>query len=310
MLGEDRRAVYEARQEWFVQPMADPLASWSASTSRTKGRRLVDRFDLEWSAFRNVASADHADLFERYFDIVPRGRLSPGRVVLDAGCGAGRWAHEVRRTGARVIALDLGFSIEVARKNLDDPDVACVQGDICSLPLRNGSVDFAYSLGVLHHIDDTESALAHLVSVLRPGGPCLVYLYYALDNRSRTYRSLFFLVDHVRRFTSRLPQPLLVTFSTAIAALVYLPLARTSRLFRTIGLKRLSDGIPLSFYADLSFEVMRNDSLDRFGTHLEKRFSRSDVFRLLTEAGLSRAVVSSAAPFWHAVGWRPENTGN
>jgi len=99
----------------------------------------------------------------------------------------------------------------------------------------------------------------------------------------------------VRRVSSRLPQSLLVGLTTALALMVYYPLARLARLLRTVGLRRLADPLPLSFYADLSFATIRNDSLDRFGTTLEKRFTRAEIRQLLEGAQL-RDVVVSARP--------------
>jgi hypothetical protein len=62
--------------------------------------------------------------------------------------------------------------------------------------------------------------------------------------------------------------------------------------------------VPLFQYRHRSFYVMRNDSLDRFGTRLEKRFSRDGVRCLLEGAGLENVVFSEGPPWWVAVGWR------
>src|SRR5262249_61545616 len=58
------------------------------------------------------------------------------------------------------------------------------------LPIADAALDFAYCLGVLHHVPDTERALAGIARKLKPGAPLLVYIYYALDNRPRWYRLL------------------------------------------------------------------------------------------------------------------------
>lgn len=135
----------------------------------------------------------------------------------------------------------------------------------------------------------------------------LLYLYYALDNRSRYFQMLFWVVDVVRRFSSLLPQALLGPFATLIAACVYLPLARTARALERAGLGRVASSIPLSFYANLSFETMRNDSLDRFGTRLEKRYTRLQVRRLLEQVGLRAVTIAPSAPYWHGIGIKPRS---
>src|SRR5207253_1766641 len=121
------------------------------------------------------------------------------KTVLDAGAGAGRWAFEVSQRGPRVIAVDLGRSIEVTRANTSPDRVACVQADLEALPLAAASVDWAYSLGVLHHTRDPQAALAKVVAAVRPGGTVLLYLYYALDQRGPLFRGLFQTVDLARR---------------------------------------------------------------------------------------------------------------
>jgi len=62
--------------------------------------------------------------------------------------------------------------------------------------------------------------------------------------------------------------------------------------------------MPLSYYRDRSFYVMRTDALDRFGTRLEKRFSRAEIESMMSAAGLGTIVFREGAPFWCAVGSR------
>lgn len=64
------------------------------------------------------------------------------------------------------------------------------------------------------------------------------------------------------------------------------------------------NNIPLSAYRKLSFYTMRTDALDRFGTRLEKRFSREQIKAMMEKAGLERVKFSENIPFWCAVGYR------
>lgn len=306
IVGPERRQLCAQRAAWFsVGGRAERFAGWAVTAGRAARLSVVGRFDREWQAFSSVGTAEHARLFSDYFDLVPAEVIGPDRIALDAGCGGGRWAHEVQRHGARVIAIDLGLSIEVAARNTAASGrVACIQADVCRLPVRGGAVDLAYSLGVLHHVERTEDGLRELARITRPGGWSLVYLYYALEGRPPHYRALFRLIDGLRRATSLLPQSLLVAVTTLIAATVYLPLARIALALRTLGLGTVASALPLSFYATLSFRTMRNDSLDRFGTRLEKRFTRAEMTELLHRAGLSDVRLSSRAPYWHAAARR------
>ena len=59
--------------------------------------------------------------------------------------------------------------------------------------------------------------------------------------------------------------------------------------------------IPLSWYADKSFHIIRNDSLDRFGTPLEQRFSKQQITDMLAYAGCKNIVFADNAPFWRVI---------
>jgi SAM-dependent methyltransferase len=245
-------------------------------------------------------------MFTSYFDVVDPARLRPGSVVLDAGCGSGRWSYEMARRGAQVVAMDLGLSVEVAARNTRGLHVQCVQADIRDTPFRAETFDFACSLGVLHHVPETDIALAAICRTITPGGAMLLYLYYALETRPSWYRALFKVSDGLRRVLSAAPQAVTQLITAAIAAMVYWPLARSARFLKRRGLPGVAEALPLAFYSDLSFQTMRNDSLDRFGTGLEKRYTAAEVIRLMNEAGLEDAQLAPGPPFWHAAGRRPQ----
>jgi hypothetical protein len=101
---------------------------------------------------------------------------------------------------------------------------------------------------------------------------------------------------------SRLPHPLRLVISQTIAAVIYWPLARGARLLSRLGLSARS--VPLAYYADKSFYVMRTDAYDRFCTRLEQRFTRLEIERMLTRAGFANVQFSNREPFWCAVGIR------
>ena len=83
-----------------------------------------------------------------------------------------------------------------------------------------------------------------------------------------------------------------------MAALVYWPLARCSRLLSRLRVSVAQ--IPLSQYSDKSFYVMRNDALDRLGAPLERRFTKGQITDMLLEAGfdISTLIFSDGEPFW------------
>ncbi len=152
---------------------------------------------------------------------------------------------------------------------------------------------------MLHHIPDTEAGLLACVAKLKPGAPFLLYLYYSFDNRPAWFRLIWKLSNAIRGIICRLPNSLRYTISQVFAALVYFPLARTALILEKLGLA--VDNFPLSQYRHNSFYVMRNDALDRFGTRLEKRFSKKEIQQMMERAGLTDITFSTTS-FWTAVG--------
>lgn len=269
----------------------------------------VDGFGDEWRRFdqRAVDDAELRALFDAYFAVFPWDALPADAVGFDLGCGSGRWAARVApRLGprGRLHAIDPApDALAVARRNLAHlPNVETHLASVDAIPLADGSMDFGYSLGVLHHVPDTGRGLADCVKKLKPGAPFLLYLYYAFDNRPWWFRQVWRASDVVRRRVSRLSPTGRYAASQLLAAGVYWPLARTARVLDRLGVD--VERVPLSAYRERSFYVMRNDALDRFGTQLEQRFTRAAMQALMEDAGLERVRFHEAVPYWTAVGFK------
>ncbi|KQZ02596.1 2-polyprenyl-3-methyl-5-hydroxy-6-metoxy-1,4-benzoquinol methylase [Pseudolabrys sp. Root1462] len=225
-------------------------------------------------------------------------------VGADLGCGSGRWAALVAPKVGKLYAVDASaMALAVAKNNLTNhSNVEFHHCDVSQLPFPAGSLDFAFSLGVLHHLPDTQRALSDIASRLKPGAPFLVYLYYSMDNRPVWFRSIWVMTDWLRLGISRLPHALKIGSTTALAGLVYWPLARIARLLEKLGLR--FEHIPLAFYRDKPFYVLRTDAYDRFSTRLEQRFSKLEIQAMLLRAGFTDIRFSDHEPYWCAVGIR------
>src|SRR6266852_4654827 len=139
-------------------------------------------FGHEWSTFRQneaeFSPADREAIFQSYFHIFPWDELPPDPVGIDVGCGSGRWSVMVAPKVGHLHLLDASAdALAVARENLADA------ASVGNIPLDDNSLDFAFSLGVLHHVPDTAAAIRAIATKLKVGAPLLIYLYYALDNR-------------------------------------------------------------------------------------------------------------------------------
>lgn len=267
--------------------------------------KTVEGFGEEWAAYtqRELDPAEQRRTFEQYFAIFPFEDLPKDAEGFDLGCGSGRWAELVRDRVGLLHCIDPSEkALGVARARLGTSNVLFHLAGVDDIPTEDGSQDFGYSLGVLHHIPDPAAGLRSCVAKLKRGAPLLVYLYYSFDNRPGWFRALWTASDVLRRGVSRLPFGLRKALTTGIAAGVYWPLARMARVADRLGLR--TDAFPLSAYKDSSFYTMRTDSLDRFGTRLEHRFSRPEIEQLMTEAGLIDIRFHDGIPYWVACGRR------
>jgi SAM-dependent methyltransferase len=266
----------------------------------------VRGFGEEWKAFDHGERGDDElrASFDEYFSIFPWADLPAHPVGFDLGCGSGRWAKVMAPRVGRLHCIDASAeALAVAERNLAKADnCAFHHASVESIPLDDGSMDFGYSLGVLHHVPDTEAAIRACVAKLKRGAPLLLYLYYAFDNRPRWFRLLWKASDVGRRVLSRMPFPVRLGVSQAIAAGVYLPFARGAALAEKAGADVRS--VPLSYYRHKSFYAMRTDALDRFGTRLEQRFTAPQIESMMRAAGLEGIRFRDGVPFWCAVGRR------
>lgn len=276
-------------------------------TSDNIDKDVVEDFGGEWSKFKQDVEIDDEllDIFEnQYFKIFPWRQISKKSIGADIGCGSGRWAKIMSKRVKFLHLVDASIdAISVSKENLRDiSNIDFNVTSVDSLPFENNSLDFAYSLGVLHHVPNTSDAIGSIHSKLKKGAPLLLYLYYAFDNRPIWYRTIWRVSDLMRLKISILPKNVKMPLCELIAAIIYFPLARLSFLLSKLGFS--THLIPLSSYKNLSFYTMRTDSLDRFGTKLEQRFSKKQILKMLTDNGFSDIQFSDSLPYWVVIGYK------
>jgi SAM-dependent methyltransferase len=286
--------------------MIDPGQSEAGPEQANIDQRTVESFGLQWSRLDQDSMPDEelVERFEEYFRVFPWDELPAGAEGFDLGCGTGRWATQVAPRVGRLHCVDPSSgALEVAKAKLG------TQGN-CEfhlagaddLPFAPGSMDFGYTLGVLHHLPDPELGLRACVQKLKPGAPLLVYMYYALEFRPLWFRAIFRCSDLVRRVLYRSPEAVKRVASGLIAAFVYWPLSRFALLAEKLGADVA--GFPLAYYRERSFYTLLTDARDRFGTPVEHRFSRDELEAMFSRAGLERISFSDLPPYWCGVGHR------
>jgi arsenite methyltransferase len=105
------------------------------------------------------------------------GRIEPGSVVLDLGCGAGTdllIAAQMTGPSGRVIGVDMTATmLERARQSAIEIGLGNVElheSLIEALPLDDASVDVVISNGVIDLVPDKDAVFDEIDRVLRPGG--------------------------------------------------------------------------------------------------------------------------------------------
>ena len=212
---------------------------------------------------------------------------------LDAGCGAGRNSYWPMTYGAASgVAMDLDDrSLAAARANLDRfPKVEVIRGDIYQIPFED-DFDIAFSIGVVHHLDDPAAAIAQMTKAVKPGGTVLVWLY--------GHENLEFYVTVLaplrRALFSRLPLPVVRWIAWVPTLLLWL-LLRVG--FRPIQYLKLLVTFPFRHLHHIVFDQM----LPRTSRH----YRRSEAEDLLKQAGLTDVAchwVNECS--WTVIGTKP-----
>ena len=267
--------------------------------------KTIESFGDEWTQFdqSDLTNKEAYEIFKNYFSIFPLSKLSKTSEGFDMGCGSGRWAKFIAPKVGLLHCIDPSKSIKIAKKKLRKFDnIKYHQKSLDSSGLKKESQDFGYSLGVLHHVPKTESAIVSCVKLLKPGAPFLLYIYYSFDNRPIWFKYLWRLSNFIRFFISKLPKFLKFLICDVIALIVYYPFARFVLLSEKFDL--MFKNFPLHFYRSKSFYSMRTDARDRFGTPLEKRFSKKEIHKMMQISGLEKITFRKNAPFWTAIGYK------
>ena len=239
-------------------------------------------FGFQWHRYdRTQLDNEACQVSERDFERktgLTREQLQ-GKVVLDVGCGMGRFAEVATRWGARVVGIDLSAAAEVAARNLRDRDFLALQADVFALPFAPQSFDVIYSVGVLHHTPDCERSVKILPQYLKPGGVLAVWLY---SGYNRWYR----FSDLYRKVTTRLSPRTLHAFLR-----VTVPVINTVDAgIRAIPLL----GRPVSGVVRHLFPVNRNkqpgwrvlDTLDWYSPRYQSKHTYEQVFRWFEDCSL------------------------
>jgi SAM-dependent methyltransferase len=269
-----------------------------------KDKKVINDFGEEWKTYNqnNLSYNELKNLYNNYFEIFPFELINENSEGFDMGCGSGRWAQFI---ASKVKVLNCiepsNQALMVAKENLKNYNNCIFKNeDVMSNTIKHNSQDFGYCLGVLHHMPDTNLGIENCVKKLKKGAPFLLYLYYRFDGKPYWFRLIWEISNIIRKLISKLPFKVKLYITRLIAVLIYLPLARFSLFMEKLGFD--VSNIPISSYRKNSLYTMQTDSLDRFGTRLENRFTKEQIFQMMVSSGLTNIKFSNKIPYWVAVG--------
>jgi SAM-dependent methyltransferase len=241
-------------------------------------------FSVQWNIFPTTqldreSVTTSIGTFVRKTGVRPRDLA--GRLVLEAGCGMGRFVDIVSRERSTVIGFDLSMAVEAAHRNVGSrPNVHILQADIMKLPFPDGIFDFIFSIGVLHHTPHPERAFRNLVHLLKKGGEIAVWVYqrYRRPPLSDVYRAI----------TRRMPWSMVLGFSKVLVKLYWLynnlPHAWLTYFWHVI---------PISMERDPELRLL--DTFDWYSPRYQFRFTTEQVLAWFREMALSE-VQTQAVP--------------
>jgi SAM-dependent methyltransferase len=284
------------RNESENGPKPVPAALRTSRSSQFDQERTKQAYGLQWNRYRIVRPDEDRATF------LNRTRLHhkdlDGKLVLDAGCGMGRYLRVAAESPARlIVGLDLSQSVVAARELTAGLSQVCVvRGDLLKLPFDAGTFDQIYSLGVVDHTPDPRAAFLSLARLLKPGGRIVVWVY------PRERRLVECVMNAQRAISTRLPLGWLEAFCRLSAPIggIKRRLSSSPRWWvQRLGVVLHLATIGVSMHPDPEVRVC--DSLDWYAPRYMSRHTFDEVAAWFREAGLIELVdLSRDQVFYHA----------
>jgi SAM-dependent methyltransferase len=167
-------------------------------------------FGFQWNRFRATQLDSHTGVPTSRSRFLEQSGWTEadlkGKLVLDVGCGAGRFAEIALSLGANVIALDYSAAVVACKANLERKgSISVLQADIYNLPFKPETFDFIYCFGVLQHTPYPKQAFKSIPPLIKPNGRLAVDVYPWL------LRNILFSKYWVRGMTKRIEPSRLFT---------------------------------------------------------------------------------------------------
>ena len=257
------------------------LRDTTTQSPRLDQSRTKTAYGLQWNRFRIIRAEEDRVTFQNRTGLASADLA--GKVILDAGCGMGRYLRIAGESSASlIVGIDLSRAVVAARELTQDlPQVAVIQGDLFRLPFAADTFDLIYSLGVIDHTPDPRRAFLSLARLLKPGGRIAIWVY------PRERAIVEWIMNVQRVISTRIPLCILEPLchiSAPIGALKRRLMSSRHWIVQRLGVAAHLATIGVSMHPDPEVRVC--DTLDWYAPKYLSRHSPDEVASWFEEAGL------------------------
>jgi len=266
----------------------------------------VNSFSFQWNVFSEIYEVWEENFLDYVHPLQPD--FFDGKLGLDAGCGFryashstqgfGRHLYYAAKFGAEMVGLDLNEAVESAYNNTkQSPNVHIVQGDIYNPPFREGTFDFIYSIGVLHHLPDPQGGFTSLTRFLKPNATIFAWVYgprYGISQKVSVF---------LRKLTTKMDYRLLHAFCFSIALSLRTFSHLPYKVMRKVpGLRKVAEKLPIKEHHKYPFRVVVADAFDRLSVPIVNYYTAEQFRKWFDDAGL--VDVKIIERFRNNISWR------
>jgi len=162
---------------------------------------------IDFNTYADAYQRNRAVQPEALRALIEGSKLIAGDAALEIGCGTANYLSAlVAETGARGIGIDPAERmLAQARLDAEKDDLELLLGSAEALPVADSTVNFAYSVDVIHHVGDRTAAAQEAFRVLAPGGRLCIATDSAEDIANRVPLASHFpetVAHELRRYPS------------------------------------------------------------------------------------------------------------
>jgi SAM-dependent methyltransferase len=260
----------------------------------------TDGFGMQWNRFAKTQLDSSTGLSysrDRFENEVRWDRKwAENKLILDAGCGAGRFSEIAADYGCQLVSIDMSSAVDAVKQNLAGKEnVNIVQASILQLPFRPGTFDGFYCIGVIQHTPDPLKVIRNLLQAIKPGGQFAMTIY------ARRLWTKLYSKYWVRKLINGISDEKLLSLVERMMSMLF-PI--TNVLFRIPVIKKLFRFlIPVANYVEKKdmtrqqlYEEAVLDTFDMLSPAYDNPLKASEVIEILHEFDINDYQVITKRP--------------